>query len=134
MKKYTKEDEFLFDGDAASATARLIQHFRETGMKPTKTDSGVRVRTGSDLVFRLFGAAMSPGANNLPAALDVTVTEKTHGTAISSKAYDRLGPYLNGKLWWGGDEQMTEKLNGLLVEVRAALGQTTETDPGSPPD
>jgi hypothetical protein len=58
----------------------------------------------------------------LPVGLDVRVAPCEKGTTIDALAYDRLGWYVNSKLFWG-ENVLDRKLTRLLNEVRSATGQ-----------
>lgn len=121
MKRYTMEDSFTVSGDVDLITRRIVDRLSSAGLKPNQVQNSIEVRTGSDLLLRLFGFLLAP--NNFPVGLTVHVVADEEGSRVKSSAYDRLGWYVNKKLFWGEDV-LNRKLTNLLNEVRAAAGQS----------
>lgn len=126
MKMDSRHDTFTVSGDVDATRDKVLEHLRALGMKPSSNAAGIQVHSGSDLVFRLFGAAIPLGAKNLPVGLDVRLSSEGGRAVVKSSAYDRLGWYINDRPVWGGEEILQEKLSSLLSSVRTALGQPPE--------
>lgn len=120
MKKYTMEDSFTVKEDVNLVSRRIVDHLSSAGLRPKQTQNGIEVRAGSDILLRLLGFLLAP--NSFPVGLDVYAAKGEEGTRVTSSAYDRLGWYVNKKLFWGEDV-LNRRLTQLLNEVRAAAGQ-----------
>ncbi|MEV7136417.1 hypothetical protein AB0N24_26530 [Arthrobacter sp. NPDC093128] len=121
MKHYTMDDRFTASEDAELISSRIADHLGSAGLIPNKSENDIEVRAGSELLFRLFGFLLVP--TSFPVGLTVHVAPDEDGTTVTCSAYDRLGWYVNKKLFWGED-LLNRKLTELLNEVRSAAGQS----------
>lgn len=97
MKIYTMVDSFTVNEDAESISRRILDHLNSAGLRPDQTQSGIQAHAGSDIMFRLLGIPL--GSNSLPVGLDVQIAPSDDGALIAATAYDRLGWYMNKKLF-----------------------------------
>lgn len=123
MKKHSKVDTFKVRGDVETTLNKVVEHLKSRRMKPKRIDGIVQVHAGSDLMFRLFGAAIPLGSKNLPTGLDVHAAPEGEHTVVTSHAYDRLGWYATDALFWGADRILEDKLMALVSSVRTALDE-----------
>lgn len=114
------DDNFMVKEDVESTSSRIFAHLKSVGYKPEMSPNGIQVRTGSAILFRLFGIPL--GSNSLPLGLDVQMAPIGDGTRVTSAAYDRLGWYLNKRPLWG-EQVLDRKLTGLLNVIRTAAGE-----------
>lgn len=121
MKKHSKVDTFKVHGDVETTLNKVAEHLQSRRMKPKRIDGIVQVHAGSDLMFRLWGAAIPWGAKNIPTGLDVHAVPDGEYTVVTSYAYDRLGWYATDALFWGADRILENKLTALVASVRTAL-------------
>ena len=120
VKIYSMDDEFNVEVDVASVSGRILTTLDGAGLRTSQIESGIQAHSGSDFLFRLLGIPL--GSNQLPVGIDVRVTSAGDETLVSATAYDRLGWYVNKKLFWGEDV-VDHKLTGLLNTVRSAADQ-----------
>ena len=78
MKSYTMEDSFTVTEDANLLSGRIANHLGAVGLRPNQTQSGIEVRAGSDILFRLLGTLL--GFRRFPVGLDVFVRSDEEGT------------------------------------------------------
>lgn len=120
MKIYSMNDDFTVQGSPESVSRRILQALNTAGLSTDQTPDGIEVRAGSDILLRLFGFLLAP--DKFPVGLTVHVASAEEGTKVTSSAYDRLGWYINKKLFWG-EGVLNRRLTELLNMVRTATGQ-----------
>lgn len=120
MKIYSMNDDFTVQGSPESVSQRILHALNTAGLSTDQTPDGIEVRAGSDILLRLFGFLLAP--DKFPVGLTVHVASAEEGTRVTSSAYDRLGWYINKKLFWGEDV-LNRRLTELLNMVRTATGQ-----------
>lgn len=121
MDLYNREDHFRVDQDTNQAQSKLSTHLSSLGCRVDADTDVLTCHIGSDLIFRLFGAAIPIGKNNIPIGATIHFEPTGGGTVVDVKTYDRLGWYMNKRLLWGGQEELERKLDWLTSEIRAAF-------------
>lgn len=66
MDLYSREDRFGVDQELGQAKSKLSTHLSSLGCRVEAAADVLNCRIGSDLMFRLFGAAIPIGRSNIP--------------------------------------------------------------------
>lgn len=132
MDLYNREDDFVVNQNLSQARSNLSTHLRSFGCRvEAGAEADLTCSIGSDLIFRLFGAAIPVGRKNIPVGATISFQAMQDGhTALSVRIYDRLGWYMNKRLVWGGQGELERKLDWLTKEIRGAFGMSSFQDPG----
>lgn len=110
MDLYSREDHFVVNQSLSQVQSVLSTHLRSLGCRVEVEAGALNCRLGSDLMFRLFGAAVPIGRKNIPVGATVRFEPSDgDGTALNVRTYDRLGWYMNKRLLWGGQEELERK-------------------------
>lgn len=105
---------------APVALDAIAQAFSDLGNKVDRDGGTVKVRSGSNWTFRMFGNLLSSG-KDLPVALDVTAAPLTGGSAVHVYAYDTFGFRVTDRLFFGAKESFETRLEELLTTAASAV-------------
>lgn len=82
MDLYSREDRFRVDQDLGQAQSKLSTHLSSLGCRVEAAAGVLSCRIGSDLMFRLFGAAIPIGRNNIPIGASIRF-DRSDGAGLS---------------------------------------------------
>lgn len=118
------EDEWTSGLPPAQALDRLAEHFAAERAGVRREHRRVVVTVGSDLRFRLTGAASARGRRALPAELTVTATDTGSGSVLRARCRDDLGWYARMPAWV--PRRAAERTAHLVDAARVLTGAASD--------